>query len=194
VITNHDQFSPGVDEWYATMPANGPTAFKNTNITPVTFGGTLAMDPGQFLAAPGTPDDIVARWTAPATGLYQIEALFEGMQYIVGATTDVHVLDNSTSIFDGYVNGWVGRAYITTPAFGPSPEQSFSTTLAVSAGDTIDFVVGNGGNGQAYDGTGVSATIRSVPEPSSLALIGLGIAGSLGYVGARKKARRRSSC
>ena len=61
-------------------------------------------------------------------------------------TTDAHVLHNGASLFDGFVN----RLYA-----GPY----FETTLAVQAGDTIDFVVGVGGNGFISDSTALDAVI-----------------------------------
>jgi hypothetical protein len=40
---------------------------------------------------------------------------------------------------------------------GAANEFAFTTTLAVVAGDTLDFAVGNGGNGYNVDSTGVFA-------------------------------------
>ncbi len=172
-LTNNNPLEPGVSQWYAVTNGFGPNVLLNGNSTPVTYDGTLAMNPGQFLMSPGTPDYVVARWTAPSAGAYQIDALFEGMQYVVGDTVDVHVLDNNTSIFDGDVIGWAGSSYISTPAFGPSPEQAYNTTVNLTQGATVDFVIGDGGNGQSYDSTGLSVVISSVPEPSTMVLLGL---------------------
>jgi hypothetical protein len=170
---NADNTGAPLDDWFATVITDGPLFHHNANDTPQTLGGTAAIDAGQLIEAPGLNAFTVARFTAPQSGQYQIATLFEGMQYYgQGVTTDVHVLKNGVPLFDGIINGWVGRPYITTARFGSSPEQSFSAMLNLSTGDRIDFVVGNGGNGYFVDGTGLSARITlaspdlSVTQPT----------------------------
>jgi Concanavalin A-like lectin/glucanases superfamily/PEP-CTERM motif len=92
-----------------------------------------------------------------------------------------------------------------------------STSSSPIIANTADFLVGGFFTGGANTGvfTGLISDVRvydnalsstdvntiyqqvldsgAVPEPSSLALIGLGMAGSLGYVGFQKKTRRRSA-
>jgi len=91
----------------------------------------------------------VLRWTAPASGNYQVKAVFWGDDFAGPTTTDVHVLHNGVRIYSGEVSG-----------FGPSSDQSFMSTISVAAGDTIDFAVGYGTDGNyGFDSTGVSAVI-----------------------------------
>jgi hypothetical protein len=167
-----DQGNP-IDEWYKTDLETAPLVQHNGNAKPQTLESD-AYDPGQFTAVPGPNDYTVARWKAATGGQFRVQVLFEGMQFPpgcpVGTTTDVHVLKNTVSLFDGTVSGWAGRPYVSAPRFGSSPDQSFSAVLTVAAGDTIDFIVGNGGNGFYCDGTGISAQISSIPEPSSLTM------------------------
>jgi len=112
-------------------------------------GGLVYMHPGP------QGQQTVVRWTAPSSGTFNISGRFEG---IAGghATTDVHVMHNSTSIFDGYVNG-LGSVV------------PYSMQRTVTAGDTIDFVVGDGGNAYWSDSTGLGATItgQSVAQGGS---------------------------
>ena len=63
------------------------------------------------------------------------------------ATTDVHVLRNGVSVFDGQI-----RSQIDTSIF--------DLHLHVAKGDTIDFAVGVGPDGSMNnDSTGLKATI-----------------------------------
>ena len=117
--------------------------------------------PGEMLIHPLTDASAntfnVIRWTAPATGTYDILAkwrtpdaggIYDGV--------DSHLVLNGVSIFDATVG---------------SSETSTSQNLVLTAGDTLDFVVGPGASGQnGNDSTVFSAEITLVPEPSSVFL------------------------
>ena len=88
------------------------------------------------------------RFAAPAAGSYAVNVAFFGADFVGPTTTDVHVLVDGNSVFDGIVNG-----------FGPGSGPIFSTNLNLKAGDTIDFAVGIGPNGNYLnDLTGLAAT------------------------------------
>ena len=96
------------------------------------------------------------RWTAPASNTYFFTVSFFSIDVNVGATTDVHVLRNSVSLFRGFVNG-IGSV------------QNWSTGtagIALTAGDVIDLVVGPNGD-FGSDSTGVDAEIQQGP-PNTL--------------------------
>ncbi|MEM6485573.1 MAG: PEP-CTERM sorting domain-containing protein [Pseudomonadota bacterium] len=59
------------------------------------------------------------------------------------------------------------------PADGPGSSSSFNVSTTLAVGDKIDFIVGSNGGFQG-DETALNATIDVVPEPSSMALLGLG--------------------
>ncbi|MCG2685531.1 MAG: hypothetical protein L6306_18170, partial [Planctomycetales bacterium] len=65
-------------------------------------------------------------------------------------TTDVHVLHNGRSLFDGLLN-----------LSGASNEAAFSKRLAVAAGDTIDCAVGPGNGDHREDVTGLVFRVKS---------------------------------
>ena len=112
----------------------------------------------------------VLRITVATTGQYVVNGVYSNGD---NASTDVHVLTNGVAAFNGAVNG-------------ASSSSSFGFTQLLAAGSTVDFAVGNGGNGDNNDSTLLSATVGSVPEPASWALL---IAG-FGLVGAVKRRQR----
>jgi hypothetical protein len=171
----------GIDFWQGPDSFGGfndPFIGHNATSSPLSFGTGL-YNPGQMGVHPGAQgEDAVVRWTAPQDGAYQIAVTFSGQDFAAGTTTDVHVLDDNVSLFDGLVNGFGDTA-------------SFTGTRVLRAGETIDFAVGVGPDGSLlFDTTGLDATITAitvVPEPDSLLLFTLGVFG-LGYVGRRKAA------
>ena len=126
--------------------------------------GTLLVNPGQLTLHPGpTTEYTLARFTAPTTGTYTFHADFIGQDYIIGTTTDVHLLVNNISLFSSAVNG-----YLSTASSG-------SFTMTLNAGSTIDAAVGNAGNTFYGDTTGLDFTVESVPAPGPLVLALLAI-------------------
>ena len=113
----------------------------------------------------------IVRITLATAGNYLVSGAFSNGDI---ASTDVHILANSSSLFDGAVNGASGYA--------------FSFTHYFASGSTLDFAVGNGGNGYNGDSTLLGATVTSVPEPASWALLITGFV----MVGATARRRHRN--
>lgn len=133
-------------------PHRAPSlAYNSTDagVTPVP-PGSVTFPAHALSFHPGPQGQFsVLRFTAPASGNYQVKAVFWGDDFVGPTTTDVHVLHNGLGLYTSEVYG-----------FGPSSDQSFTTTVSLAAGDTIDFTVGDGTDGNFYnDTTGVSAVI-----------------------------------
>ena len=92
-----------------------------------------------------------------------------------------------TELLNGYVykNG-VLLASLGETGYGATVSGS-GTGLAVTAGDTIDFVLGRVGSGYAV--TQLAATISYVPEPPTLALLVAGLSGLLCYAWRKRQQR-----
>ena len=159
---------PGLDYW-ARSNVTLPIVMHNgtpESISVTRGGPSLVFTPGELSLHPGLDNSYsVLRWTAPNSGDFEVKSVFEGLEPL-GATTDVHVLINGISIYDGFVNG-----------YGDNTQQPFLGAFTLAAGATVDFAVGAGGNGYIADSTALIATIAAIPIPGAFWLFGAGLAG-----------------
>jgi len=137
----------GIKEWWAPFTLNTPSVFDNPTNGVLDYG-TGVLQPGQAGFHPGPNGQYsVYRFTAPSTGSYSLSAVFTGIDHAGGTTTDVHVLDDGNSLFQGNINGYLNTS-------------NYAATLNLNAGDTIDFVVGYGSDkSYLFDSTGLDATL-----------------------------------
>jgi hypothetical protein len=138
----------GLQAWIdnSIQSLGAPSVAYNPAASPT--GDCCTVQPGQLAFHPGpNGEQSVVRWTAPADDTVKLAASFVGIDGSP-TTTDPHVLHNGVSIFDGTVNRLHAGPY-------------FETTLTVHAGDTIDFAIGNGGNGFFSDSSALDAVITS---------------------------------
>jgi hypothetical protein len=99
----------------------------------------------------------IIRWTAPASGSIQVAASFQGFWNEAVVDGDVHVLHNNVALYNSAISA------------SPNPAVSYSGAVTVTAGDTIDFVMGYGQNGtNSWDRGIVSAQIQydTTPAPA----------------------------
>lgn len=176
LYTIHGSYpSTPFDYWSLGSGGAAPSVFHNSSGNTITnnSGGSyqvwsphlIGFHPGQF------DERSTIRFTAPAVGQYHLTASFSGLDS-AGTTTDVHILKNSVSIYEGNVNGFLVS---TAP---------FDTTLLLQPGDLLDFKLGYGSDGNyASDTTGLSAQIVLVPEPGT-GLVAL--AACCAVIGARR--------
>lgn len=171
ISTNSYQGS-GLSGWMGNQNSDGtPFILYNGTTNTLLFPQYSPVQPGQLFEHPDNGNYAVVCWTAPSSGQFSISATFSGLSPL-GDSVDVHVLDDSASIFDSTVIG------------SPSPV-SYSGVLTLAIGDTVEFAVGDGGNGKNEDATALSVTIQSVPEPNTIVLTMGGLLGLLCF-------RRRS--
>lgn len=111
-------------------------------------GTSILLHPGQ------SGQYSILRFTAVTAGRYSINGSFN---YFGTNTTDVHVLVDDVSVFSGLSNS----SHQLT---------GFGFSQLLTAGQTVDFAVGNGSNGYEGDSTLLSATL-AVPEPATWALM-----------------------
>ncbi len=166
---------PGVNSYYgAGMPSmgipalptvanyNGATGSYSTYFTVNQPTTLLNLHPGPY------NNPAVVRFTAPHAGTYNVSGIFQGLDFAQGTSTDVH----AGSFFSGEITGY-GYAGASQTPFGPSNTLTFSGLQTLAAGQTLDFAVGFGTDGNYYyDSTGFDVTISAVPEPSAIILMG----------------------
>jgi hypothetical protein len=147
----------GLDDWESALPLRGNVIHNGTDMPQYITERTAVYQPGQLGQHPGIDGEYsLIRWTAPANGSISIASTFSGTDFVGPTTTDVHVLRNGISLFDGIVNG-----------YGPTSSRSFTGNLTITTGDTIDFAVGDGPDGNYYyDNTGIAATISYAARAS----------------------------
>jgi len=145
LYTDKYTYQSVLDVWCRPGRGEPLVAYNGTNST--VYTGAI-IQPGEIVFHPGpNGEKSIVRWTTPNSGSYDISATFSGADYFGATSTDVHVLDNGTSIFDGNVNG--------------NSSISYHKTWNLAAGDTIDFTVGYGTNGNYYnDSTALDAVIK----------------------------------
>jgi len=171
---NPDESLTQLDYWGENIQFHDPAVMHNgtgvtQNLASVTY------QPGQLAAHPGPNGEYsVIRFTAPIAGTYSLQASLTGIDFEFSTTTDVHVLVNGISVFDGAVT-----------AFGSGPSYMANVPLAV--GGVVDFTIGYGSNGNFIgDSTGVAA-VMTIPEPSSFVLAALGLIGFVVWTRRRKR-------
>lgn len=154
--------------------------FANGQANAGVVGTDILLHPGD----PGGADDyVILRFTVGDDGLYiagtgTIAGSFREGIIGGGASAQsviVGVYQNSTSLF----TATGGTTAASTASELTQADGTFSLSgLTFATGDTIDFYVGANGNNGA-DETALNALIQvdTVPEPSSVALLGLGAAG-----------------
>ncbi len=155
-----DTNGQGLDRWQSSIGGDGnPQVVHNATGTDLSEAGTGVFLPANQLVqhpGPGGQYSIV-RWTAPDEGFVLIAAVFTGADSVVGTTTDVHVLDDGTPLFDNEVTGFGNMA-----SFASQP-------INVAQGDTIDVAVGYGSNANYFsDSTATDLTVNFMPGPFSL--------------------------
>jgi hypothetical protein len=141
-------FSSTGFERIAKYSGSTPEILHNhTTNTVITDGGQGNFPPGTTLFYPGVqgnPENFTAiRFTVPngAGGTYSVAtSVRPAYNGSIQGDTDFHVLRNGVELFG--------------QGLAPGASASYSNTIALAAGDTIDFAIGRGADGN-FNGSGL---------------------------------------
>jgi len=141
-----------LEGWYANKSGTTlhPSVEHNKTLGLIYYAGIthppdcLHMHPGRL------GHRSIVRFTVPTQGTYKVQGAFKALAQ---TTTDPHVLVNDKELM------------FIKPINHGNQRQNFSFTRQFAKGDTIDFAVGNGGNGYESDSTGLTLTVTPVGTP-----------------------------
>ena len=122
--------------------------YNSSNATIVRRGSSML--PHQIVIQPSSDSRPgVLRFVAPVAANYRINVNFTGRDSAPVNSSNVVVNRNGSAVWGTAISTF-GGAGVT-----------YSATLALAAGDRMDFVAGDGGNGPLGDAVGVSAIISA---------------------------------
>lgn len=141
-----------------------PSAFHNPSAVPVpVIDYPAPVDPGALVVHPGDladEDFVFVRFTAPADADYDIAASFEALDTTAGAQTLV-IINSAFTLFNDTIVG-----------FGDTAGYTSASSIGLLAGETIDFIVGNGGS-FVNDSVQLEALVTQIPGPGALGTLTL---------------------
>jgi VCBS repeat-containing protein len=175
---NHtDSYAPSnpnsLQGWVGSQLGNTvPLLLVNTSAAPIVApelggpggpipAGSMIVHPADISAA--NPYGVV-RWTAPVSGTYDLFASWRDISNgNTGASSgaDVHVIVNGVSIFDAVTS------IETNPA---DPTVSTTQVVTLTAGSTVDFVIGPNSGSYGSDSAVFDATLTLQPSQATVTL------------------------
>jgi len=194
LVDDGDSFSAGglvFSDFDATVSGSLPTLLSSYVVEVDESGFTLT---GPIGAADGEVGDVRLEYnvatTGPGTFLSGGQLLFVGAASGVGAQANVAELyvEQNTSAFV-FATGGGGENFVDSVAFTGAP-----TSLRVIKDIQVDSLLFSPGEASLGGVASVSVVEQSftvVPEPQTLAMMGLGLAG-LAAAGSRRRGRARS--
>jgi hypothetical protein len=160
-----------LDSWTKVAGSGDPKVIHNPTTSNFTLGsGNPPVTPNMILwnADPAAAVDGVVRWTAPASGTFDVNAAASCWQTASGPDVVFGIYHNDTLLYQE-----VG------------PTHSYIASVTMAAGDHLDFANQYIGGHCPLASLGV--TISGVPEPSTLAILSMGMFTFMAYAWRKRK-------
>jgi len=165
---------------YSTSPVGSPPAPADVTVKPFgPFGNESGITlSGGFFAAAGTTVDYAISFnvTAPSGSLINDATLSAVLNLPLGTTGNVSIGEN---IYNAATGALLGSLSVSGPSTSPSDTISFAGVNSIFVQKDILVIGGSLGAGVSIINQGFSST--GVPEPSSMALLGIGVTGFLAF-------------
>ena len=151
-VTDTTSF-PGMSGWLlrsAPLTMNPPRVAHNDTSNKICFE-TWCDPPTCLQVHPGLNNEVtVVRWTAPSSGRFCVQGAVAGLDRFPGGTGFYEVLNSNRILFSATIDSY------RSPLL-------FHHVLTVSAGDTVDFAVDFGQDGNYFnDSTGIQFKVTKV--------------------------------
>lgn len=144
--------------------------YKNMDNSASYGNSGIGMEPYMVLSDSPYNDankKCVARWTSPINGILTISSKFTGQYNHVGVNrteSDIWIVKNNQTgspVFNGHISGYAGLSTNSyTDSYGTNPVVTYSGSITINLGDTVDFVVASSRNWNG-DVTGLAITLTS---------------------------------
>jgi hypothetical protein len=172
----------GISCWQVNNPVDRvPLIAKNMSGQTLDIYNTVTQPTDVLNVHPGPAIDAIVQFTAPTSSYYTISSFFQTLDNNPSGVI-VDVFKNSTSLLSQTLQGQPA----TSTAGGGIV--TYDDRIFLAAGDKLSFGVNNDGS-YYNDSTGLSAVITAVPEPTTWALMLIG----LGAMGVSLRSSRRKS-
>jgi hypothetical protein len=172
----------GISCWQVSSPVDRvPLIAKNLTGHTVNIYNTVTQPTDVLNVHPGPSTDAIVQFIAPTSSFYTISSFFQTLDVNPSGVV-VDVFKNSTQLLSQVLQGQpasntAGGGIVT-----------FDDRIYLAAGDKLSFGVNNDGS-YYNDSTGLSATISAVPEPTTWAMMLVG----LGAMGVSLRSARRKT-
>ena len=142
----------GISAWLRSgrFITNNPCVAHNDTSDEICFIG-ICIPPSYLLSHPGPNNEVsVVRWTAPSSGRFCVQGAVAGLDNKPTTTSFYEVLNSNRILFSATIDSY------KSPVL-------FHHVLTVSAGDTVDFAVDFGQDGNYFnDSTGIQFKVTNV--------------------------------